>query len=333
MPLAWMWRAGGAIRSGRATRRALDTPVVSVGALTMGGAGKSPLVAHLARRLREMGRNPAILTRGYKRVSTEPIVIVRRGDRAACELTGDEAQMFVRAGDAHVGIGADRYAVGRRMEAELAPDIFVLDDGFQHVQLHRDHDVVLVDANDPEAGGVFPVGRLREPLSALERATEIVVTRVTPDDDITAVERLLRRYNPAAPLFRSRVVPLKWIDGRSSEELELDTLKPERVGAFCGLGSPGSFFRTLEELGVTLAMRRVFPDHHRYTPRDLERLAKEADRSGADVLVTTEKDAMNLGGLVLRPRMKLYWLKIGIEVDGESDLLRRILQKESVMPA
>jgi tetraacyldisaccharide 4'-kinase len=338
-PLAWLWRAGSAIHSERArrARRTLETPVVSIGALTMGGAGKSPMVAHLAARLREMGRNPAILTRGYKRISKEPMVIVPRGGKSAIESlideTGDEAQMFIRAGDAHIGIGADRYEVGRRMEAELAPDIFLLDDGFQHAQLHRDHDVVLIDANDPEAGGVFPVGRLREPLSALGRATEIVITRVEPGDDAAAVEQFLRRYNPLAPIFRSSVVPLKWVDVDSEEELELGALKRDRIGAFCGLGAPESFWRTLERLGIKPEMRRVFPDHHRYTPRDFERLTKEADGFGADVLVTTEKDAMNLGGLSLRPLVKLYWLKIGIEIDREGDLLRRLLQKESVMPA
>lgn len=334
-----MWRAGSAIHLARALRRrrTLDTPVVSIGALTMGGAGKSPMVAHLAARLREMGRNPAILTRGYKRVSREPIVIVPRGGKASIEITGDEAQMFIRAGDAHVGIGADRYAVGRRMEAELAPDIFLLDDGFQHVQLQRTHDVVLIDANHPEAGGVFPAGRLREPMSALGRATEIVITRVEPGDDAAAIEQLLRRYNAVAPIFRSSVVPLKWIDAESGEELELGALKRKRIGAFCGLAAPESFWRTLAGLGIEPAMRRAFPDHHRYTPRDFERIEKAAEGIGAEVLVTTEKDAMNFGGLTLRWGVKLYWLKIGIEIHGESDLLRRVIeerkldaQKESV---
>jgi tetraacyldisaccharide 4'-kinase len=327
-----MWRAGSSIHLARAmrARRTLETPVVSIGALTMGGAGKSPMVAHLAARLREMVRNPAILTRGYKRISAEPILIVPRGGKAPMDSTGDEAQIFIRAGDAHVGIGADRYEVGRRMEAELAPDIFLLDDGFQHVELQRTHDVVLVDATDPKAGGVFPVGRLREPLSSLGRATEIVITRVEPGDDVVAIEQLLRRYNPLAPIFRSSVVPVKWIDADSGEELELGGLKRDRIGAFCGLGAPGSFWRTLEGLGIKPEMRRVFPDHHRYTPHDFERLEKEADGSGAGVLVTTEKDAMNFSGLSARPRVKLYWLKIGIEIQRESDLLQRVLQEEKL---
>lgn len=305
IPFAWLWRAGTAIDQARrrASRKALKTPVISIGALTMGGAGKTPMVAHLARRFREMGKNPAILTRGYKRASTKPIVIVRRGSTVAVEESGDEAQIFVRAGDAHVGIGADRYQVGRRMEDELAPDLFLLDDGFQHVRLHRDHDVVLIDADDPEAGGVFPAGRLREPLSALRRATEIVARGKA------AME------GARAPVFRSRVVPGEWVGEKPVG----------KVAAFCGLGDPRSFWRTLAELGMDVGERTAFADHHRYTAADLKRLA--AGARGATALVTTEKDAMNLcaGAAEMVAPMKLCWLRIGIEIDGEDEFLRRLM--------
>src|SRR5579863_3736376 len=129
-PLSWLWRAGHRLNMLRA-RRALKTPVISVGGLTMGGAGKSPMVAHLAARLRDRGRNPAILTRGYGRERTENALIAR-GTGAPVAVTGDEAQMLIKRGDAHVGVGADRFAVGTRMERELKPDVFLLDDGFQH---------------------------------------------------------------------------------------------------------------------------------------------------------------------------------------------------------
>ncbi|MBZ5604344.1 MAG: tetraacyldisaccharide 4'-kinase, partial [Acidobacteriia bacterium] len=164
-PLSWLWLAGGRIKA-MGTPRSLSVPVISIGGLSMGGAGKSPLVAHLAARLRQMGRNPAILTRGYRRAASED-VIVARGASAEIGKTGDEAQMFVRAGDAHVGIGRDRFEVGKKIPEA---DIFVLDDGFQHRKLARTHDIVVIDALDPLGGGVFPLGRLREPLSALARA-------------------------------------------------------------------------------------------------------------------------------------------------------------------
>lgn len=327
-PLAWMWRAGHLVRFARglAARRSLKTPVVSIGGLAMGGAGKSPLVAHLAARLREAGRNPAILTRGYGRQVAQE-TIVQRGEKAPVERTGDEAQMFIRRGDAHVGIGADRFAVGRRMEEELAPDIFLLDDGFQHSRLARRHDVVLIDALDPLAGGVFPLGRLREPLDNVARANTLVITRVERCQDTAGIERLLRRYNAEAPIFRSRVVARQWVDFGGGGARDAAIVELGRVGAFCGLGSPRSFWRTLEELGIEVAFRRVFRDHHRYRPEDLKSLADDAAAAGVGVLLTTEKDLMNLGedaAALLAPN-QLLWLKIGIEIEREAEFLQRIL--------
>jgi 3-deoxy-D-manno-octulosonic-acid transferase len=328
-PPSWLWRAGHRINLTRemAARRALDTPVVSIGGLTVGGAGKSPMVAHLAAKLRGMGRNPAILTRGYKRESPERVMVVPRGEKAVTKLTGDEAQIFIRAGNAHVGIGADRFAVGRRLERALTPDVFLLDDGFQHVRLHRKHDVVLIDALDPLGGGLFPLGRLREPLDNLKRATEIVIARVEPDQDTAGLERLLRRYNAEAAVFRSRVVPRQWVDPDRNAAPDISAPGFTRVAAFCGLAVPRAFWRTLEELGLEIAYRRAFGDHHRYRPDELRRLARQAVAAGAEALVTTEKDAVNLceDAVALVAPHKLLWLKIGIEIEKEQEFLRRIL--------
>jgi 3-deoxy-D-manno-octulosonic-acid transferase len=345
-PLTWLWRAGHQwnqrwnrrwnMPRGLAAGRALQTPVVSVGGLSIGGAGKTPMVAHLAQRLRQTGHNPAILTRGYKRESRQTIV-VPRGETAALEATGDEAQMFIRAGNAHVGIGADRFAAGRLLEQQLQPDIFLLDDGFQHFRLHRRQDIVLIDAADPLAGGIFPLGRLREPLSALARATAIVVTRVEPGQQITGIERMVRRYNAKAPVLVSRIVPRYWFELEKSEVS--NGVKPDlngrslhepgfrQVVAFCGLGSPRAFWRTLEQLPIEVLHRATFRDHHRYGLDDLKKLAGLAAASGAGALVTTEKDAMNLpedAPGILAPH-RVFWLKIGIEIEREEELLRMIL--------
>ena len=325
-PLTWLWRLGHRLNMWRSmtARRTLQTPVISIGGLTMGGAGKSPMAAHLALRLREARRNPAILTRGYKRKSVEPMVIVARGGTASTDLTGDEAQMFIRAGDAHVGIGRDRYATGRRMEELLKPGVFLLDDGFQHVRLARQHDIVLVDVWDPVGGGVFPLGRSRESASSLRRATAIVVTRIAPRQHITGLERLLRSYNPSAPIFHSSVVPQRWV-GVESNSPERPGFR--RVAAFCGLGHPDSFWRTLEALKLEVVFCWAFGDHHSYRPEELERLSAQAAAAGAEALVTTEKDALNLreDAPALVAPLKLYWLKIGIEIEKEEELLRLIL--------
>jgi 3-deoxy-D-manno-octulosonic-acid transferase len=328
-PLSWCWAAGHRANIARqlAQRRSLSTPVISIGGLTMGGSGKSPMVAHLARLLRARGRNPAILTRGYHRKSHDRLVIVPRGEEASTELTGDEAQIYVRSGDAHIGIGADRYDTGRRMEETLSPDIFILDDGFQTIRLARTQDVVMIDALDPFGGGMFPLGRRREPRKSLARASAIVVTRVEPDRDIAGLRRCLRRYNPDAPIYISRIAPREWIDYESKIATPVAQLTLGTVAAFCGLGNPRAFWQTLDELGVEVAFRWAFSDHHHYKPSELERLAKQAALCGAETLVTTEKDMMNLCGhasSIVAP-CKLLWLKIGIEIENEEEFLQHIL--------
>jgi tetraacyldisaccharide 4'-kinase len=300
--------------------------VISIGALSMGGAGKTPLVAHMAARLRAAGRNPAILTRGYKRRSPGKVVVVPRGQKTSTDVTGDEAQMFVRAGDAHVGVGGNRYDVGRRLEDSLHPGVFLLDDGFQHVQLARQQNLVLIDALDPLAGGVFPLGRLREPPEHLARATAFILTRVSPGRDTTGIQRLLARYNAQSPVFRSRVVPREWVDLKWGTSRDVAGAGLTRVGAFCGLGNPQSFWRTLEELGIEIGYRWHFDDHHRYRPMELKRVALQAANAGADTLVTTEKDVMNLceGAAEMVKPMRLLWLKIGVEIEEEEKLIQLI---------
>ncbi len=315
IPFIQLWRTGHAIRRAIAKPHRLSTRVVSIGGLSFGGSGKTPMVAHLAERLREAGRNPAILTRGYGRNSTKPLIVERRANRPVenhpVEETGDEAQIFIRRADAHVGISKNRYRIAREIETKLNPGIFLLDDGFQHVALARDHDIVLINAQDPYAGGL-----LREPFSALRRADTIILTRAS--QDTSAVEALIRRHSQA-PVFRSRIVPLKWI-GLDESEFAIST-QFERPGAFCGLGSPHSFWRALDDLNIAPAWRREFRDHHRYSAADLQSL------KNAEILLTTQKDAMNLpaGAANLLAPAKLYWLRIGIEIENEDELLKRIL--------
>jgi tetraacyldisaccharide 4'-kinase len=300
--------------------------VISVGGLTMGGVGKSPMVAHLAAHLRETGHDPAILTRGYKRKSAEPVVLVPRGGKASVILTGDEAQMFLRAGDAHIGIGGNRYKVGCEMEQRFAPDVVLLDDGFQHRRLARQHDIVLIDGLDPFGGGVFPLGRSREPAEGLSRATVLVVTRAEPGQNNTGLERQLRRFNRTAPIFRCRSVPLAWVDVNSTLSEPVSEAGFKKIAAFCGLGNPRSFWSTLEELKLDLVFHWPFGDHHSYNPTELRRLVAQAQTCGAEALVTTEKDALNLcdGATEIVSPLKLYWLKIGIEIEREEELWEQL---------
>jgi 3-deoxy-D-manno-octulosonic-acid transferase len=329
--LAQIWTAASTWSQGRSAARArhLDTTVVSVGGISMGGAGKTPMVDYLAERMRQRGRRPAILTRGYLRRSIEPSILIEPGEDVPAGVTGDEAQIFVQSGHAHAGIGADRWSTGRLLEEKYHPDLFILDDGFQHRRLARDLDIVLIDALNPFAGGaVFPLGRLREPLRALARADAFVLMRAAPEREYRGIRNRLLALNPKAPIFRGRIEPRYWVHTRTGQPAH----PPEApAAAFCGLANPASFWRTLRTLGIAPAFTWTFDDHHRYNCAEVQRLAAQARMHGAPFLLTTQKDAMNLperAEEVLRDAsIDLYWLKIGIQVEREETLLELIESK------
>jgi tetraacyldisaccharide 4'-kinase len=297
----------------------------------MGGSGKTPFVLMLARRFREREMQPAILTRGYRRRSPANLIVIEAGGSAPAPMTGDEAQMFVRSGVAHVGIGSHRWAAGEAILEKLQTDVFLLDDGFQHRRLARDVDLVLIDALDPFAGGaVFPRGRLREPPSALARAHAFVITRAQPGRRYTGLRQRLRDLNPSASIFLSTVEPRRWIDAATGQE----TQQPPSAGAFCGLGNPNSFWQTLRALGLEPVFTWAFGDHHVYKPLQLRRLAAQARSQGSMALVTTQKDAMNLPAnfVMLIAPVKLYWLEVEAKVEDERDLLQFIDSKIATGP-
>ncbi len=334
--LAQFWTAGSAWSQRRSSARArhLDTLVVSVGGISMGGAGKTPMVDYLAERMRQRGRRPAILTRGYLRRSIEPSILVEAGGDVPVSVTGDEAQIFVHSGHAHAGIGADRWSTGRLLEEKYHPHLFLLDDGFQHRRLARDLDIVLIDALNPFAGGaVFPLGRLREPLRALARADAFVLMRAAPEREYRGIRDRLAKLNPTAPIFRGRIEPRYWVNTRTGQPAH----PPEApAAAFCGLANPASFWRTLRTLGIAPVFTWTFDDHHRYQCAEVQRLAAQARMHGAPFLLTTEKDAMNLperaAEILQDASIELYWLKIGIQVEREEALLELIESRLTSTP-
>jgi 3-deoxy-D-manno-octulosonic-acid transferase len=323
----WRWEGGRRQRRDYARRRTLDVPVIGVGNLTMGGTGKTPCVLRLAELLRERGRKPGILTRGYGRTSPVPALALAVGATVRTEESGDEPQIFLRARVAPVGIGADRYRTGTLLREKFGTDVMLLDDGFQHVKLARNFDVVLLDALNPFGGGeIFPMGRLREPVQALARADAIVITRIEASDLGPAVERAVRLWNPRAPIFLARIHPEWWVENRTGRKIPTEEMKLVRAGVFCGLGNPRTFYRTLDTLGARYVDCVEFEDHHRYLPDELKRIAEQFRRKGAMALVTTEKDAVNLcdGADELLAPLPLYWLKIGMRIEGEAELLAEI---------
>lgn len=332
-PLLWLlsriWVGGARRREqrARANRRRLDVPVISVGNITMGGTGKTPCVLRLAADLAQSGRRPGILTRGYGRTSPETHLIVPPRAIGRAERTGDEPQLFVRSGLAPVGIGTNRFQTGLALLREFPVDVLLLDDGFQHQQLARAVDLVLIDALNPIAGGEpFPLGRLREPLSALGRADLFLITRSNFGSLSSAIEREIRRWNPKAPVFRAATEPCAWVENSSGQRYPIAEPPFQKAAAFCGLGNPASFRRTLENLGTPMADWLEFKDHHRYRAGEVTRLRGHALAHRADALVTTEKDAVNLCDScdsLLAP-VRLFWLEAKLVIEAEREFLREI---------
>jgi tetraacyldisaccharide 4'-kinase len=326
----WIW--GGTLHRARALarRHRLEARVISIGNITVGGTGKTPMVLHLTRRLKEAGWNPGILTRGYGRHSLAVHQAVAAGAHVPVSQSGDEPQLFLRAGVAPVGIGADRWRVGQMLEREFGVDVVVLDDGFQHARLDRRIDIVLVDALDPFGGCyALPLGRLREPLAGLSRADIFVVTRSESGRVAQAAEHFLRRWNPHAPVFHARAEPEAWVSATTGETVPPDALPYARVAAFCGLGNPEYFWCTLAALGVHAAVHIEFEDHHAYKPRELRYMGRQFRDDGIEAVVTTEKDLVNLcddPGHLLAP-LPLYWLRIGVQIDREDEFLAAVSQR------
>lgn len=310
-PLAALWLTGVAIHRAfaRLSPDLPPAPTISVGNLAMGGAGKTPLVLWLCEQLAAAGRKPAVLTRGYRRRSARHPLALLPGQEASVEETGEEAQLILRAGHAALAIGAGRHAARLALERICQPDIYLLDDGFQHWQTRRDLDIVLIDALDPFRGGVFPHGRLREPFSALRRAGAVVITRTHAGRAYTGLRAEILRHNPAVPIFLARTTAT------------LPPIPPGLVpGAFCGLGQPSAFLETLRGLGCQPAFFQAFPDHHHYAEPDLAPLAARAP-----MLLTTEKDFLNLPP-GLAARLNIHAVPSALEVPGGARLLELVLR-------
>lgn len=341
--LAALWDWGGKRKRRRSERIArarapLGPPVISVGGITLGGSGKTPLVNYLAIQLREQGFNPAILTRGYRRRSPAKHLILSPGMRMPSSFTGDEAQIYLRSGDAAVGIGADRYETGAVLLKHYPnTDIFLMDDGFQHAKLPRDIDIVVIDGLDPFGGNqVLPAGRLREPLEALARADVFAVTRAQSPEHFRAVEERLREMNARAPVFECRLTPIAWCDAETGERAVVPA--GTRVAAFCGLGNPQNFFSTVEGMGLNIIIKSTFGDHHPYKPVELRYLASTAHQNGATFLVTTEKDRVNFPERAndALKGVRTVWLQIEITIDGEDrffNFIQRALRRGQERPS
>jgi tetraacyldisaccharide 4'-kinase len=312
----------------------VGVPVISVGNITTGGTGKTPLVEWVARALKREGLRACVLTRGYGRADERRRVLASDGVRLPASVgeCGDEPRLLAERllGAASVVCDRDRVAAARWARAHLGAEVFVLDDGFQHLRIARDLDVVTLDATAPWGGGhLLPRGRLREPAAGLRRAGCVVITRAELATDLEALRaevELLCGARTAVIASRVRTRGLSLLAG-GEVELEFEgRAVGQPVAAFCALGNPRAFFEHLRRDGFELCYTRAFRDHHAYTPADVAAVAREAVRRGARALLTTAKDGVKLRGrdFALRGRdfgLACYVVEIGLEFEDEDRLL------------
>jgi len=281
------WRRRWYAREPARVRR-LGRPVVSVGNLSVGGSGKTPVVAHLARLLQTLGERPAILTRGYaRRRPSARVTVVSDGTNVlqGLETAGDEPLMLAEMlTGVPVLVGADRFLSGRMAEQELGATVHLLDDGFQHVALARDVDFLLADGQDV-ADAVIPAGRLREPLENAARCDALLVPD-GPAGEATAMALGV----PTRFVVRRAIQAPKLVTPAASGVTEPGA----PVVAVAGIARPERFFSDLSAAGFQVAASLAFPDHRAFTERDVKRMADTVSRTGAAGILTTEKDAVRL---------------------------------------
>jgi tetraacyldisaccharide 4'-kinase len=308
----------------------IEAPVISVGNITAGGTGKTPLVARLARALALEGKRACILTRGYGRANPKSRVLVSDGERVLADARegGDEPLMLAEMllGLCAVISDADRAEAARWAMTNLNSEVFILDDGFQHLRIARDLDIVTIDATNPWGGGhLLPRGTLREPLAGLKRADCLVVTRANQSKlDLDALRAEASSLSGGRPVFLShtklsRLRPLFSTETHPGHDINAIT---QPIAAFCAIGNPRAFFKQLCDGGIKPAHTRAFPDHHVYTQREIDTLSSEARSRGAQALVTTAKDAVKLRSLNFQ--LPCYVLEIEIIFDEEDELLDQV---------
>ncbi len=291
-PLMWFYSFAAKSRrqmyyQGWIQPKRLSIPVISVGNLTVGGVGKTPFVMYLAQWLQTKGWHPAVVMRGYFRKSKAPFLLDPANFEAENVYAyGDEPVLIMKTLDIPVGVGSDRYAIGKKLLQKEKCDVMVLDDGFQHYQLHRNCDFVMLDGENPLGSGhCLPYGPLREPASVLSYADALVFqgNRKTSKHDFTSY---------SLPMFEGEmmwkdILPLNaWLAGNIEETIPLHALQGREVDLLCGIGTPQRFAQQASAYGMRVRQCWIFPDHHWYTVNDLEQVQH------SDFCLMTEKDAV-----------------------------------------
>jgi tetraacyldisaccharide 4'-kinase len=294
-------------------RTQVTVPVISVGNITVGGTGKTPLVIWLCNLFREESVNCAILTRGYKATTGQ----------------NDEPGMLAKncPGTAVV-VNPDRLAGAIEAVKKHRAQILIMDDGFQHRRLHRDIDIVTIDAMLPFGyGRLLPAGLLREPVSALKRAQAAIITRcdLVSRNNLAELTATISRINPRMIVAQTIHSPVCATSGK--RQIPLEELKNKKIYVFCGIANPEAFLSTVGLAGANITRSKVYDDHHNYTASDVEGIYRDAAQSGAEMILTTEKDYNKIGLPGSSPALELAYLAVRLEFVDGADRIRELIER------
>mgnify|MGYP000150213730 CR=1 FL=1 len=299
--------------------RKLPIPVISVGNLTVGGTGKTPTAIYLAKFFQSHGKRVAILSRGYKGRAAKKINVVSDGEKIilGANEAGDEPFLLAeKLSGVPILTGKDRGLLGEYAWRNFSTEVVILDDGFQHLKVQKDVDIVLIDGQNPFGNGyLIPRGSLREPPEQLKRAQLILVTKLEREEDNEKVKKIISPYTYSTPIFFAYYIPVMLEDLKKREKFSLDYLQGKKVVALAGIAKPESFSSLLTRLGAEVVKTMFFPDHYRYQPKDLN------NWKGDLPIITTKKDAVKLKHLSL-PNRKILVLDVEIKIEKEKEFQR-----------
>jgi tetraacyldisaccharide 4'-kinase len=305
--------------------------VVSIGNLSMGGTGKTPTVIAIGKLLAEARMSVSVLSRGYRGNHSGVSLLVSDGRRllATASSAGDEPLVIARnLPGALVTVGKNRYAAGRMVETQHPVDVHLLDDGFQHLKLLRNFNLLLIDVSNPWAGGLPPLGRRREPLKALKRADAVLLTRCLKGEEYSEILKIINKHHPQVRVFHSQQRLAELVQYPGHETFPVEQMTGKRVLALSGIGNPAQFHDTLIRDGALVSGKMDFPDHHDYGPADYQKIMKYCRSLSVDAIVTTEKDLERLDHSQLVP-YPLLVTKLIFTIEEQEEFLKLLWERIS----
>lgn len=334
----------GLYKHGILRQHRLPCRVISLGNITVGGTGKTPTAQILASTIRDLGYRVVILNRGYRAAWKRQVGLVSDGRKIYMTVNeaGDEAYLLAKnLPGVPVVIGRNRSVTGDYAARELKADVIILDDGYQHWQLARDLDIVLIDTLNVFGNNfLLPRGTLREPLMNLNRAHAFLLTKADQSTDGArdALKEILTKYNETALIVESVHRPQglieieDWYKGARHQTISLETLLRKKVVAFSGIGNPSSFEQTITDVGAQLVDSVRYPDHHDYTMTEMQDIMERVSNIGAEALLTTEKDAVKIPSEFIHSErtLPLYVLNIKVEFTEGSKQFKELIESLAI---